>query len=113
MSNTWSNRINYNEPFCPNETAGGRCNDTSCKFQHFNNTKVTELDLIKELGKCFPKADKEAQAQYKNELKQYIVGQGDANYEQVLSLIIQFRNSKMSKDSFLDWLHFEKAKRDD
>lgn len=40
-SMTYSHKIDPLKPICPFETAGGRCNDKSCPYQHFKAMNLT------------------------------------------------------------------------
>jgi hypothetical protein len=37
---TYSHKIDPNAEFCRYELAGGICNDATCDFQHFRDTKL-------------------------------------------------------------------------
>ncbi|KAI8800283.1 hypothetical protein BJ742DRAFT_881110 [Cladochytrium replicatum] len=47
---TYFNRADPNKRFCPYETSGGTCNDTTCQNQHFRDLGMNDEDVLRDLS---------------------------------------------------------------
>ncbi|EJT70712.1 hypothetical protein GGTG_11735 [Gaeumannomyces tritici R3-111a-1] len=77
---TYTNKINPNQELCPDEITRGRCDDKTCRFQHFASMKPKDDYILIELGR----ADEFAEGEEKNK---FIGGLRD--------LLLAFRTEKV------------------
>lgn len=47
---TYTHKIDPIKVVCPFETAGGKCNDPTCEFQHFKHMALSDNELLKLMG---------------------------------------------------------------
>ncbi|KAI9709979.1 MAG: hypothetical protein M1820_003057 [Bogoriella megaspora] len=103
---TYAHRIDTQKQICRFEGAGGSCNDPQCEYQHFKDMKLSDSDLLLQIGLMGPSDSDDDRTRWQAGLRQIIDrlrSQQIGDPEQVARQIAEFRRTFRGENrSFLD-----------
>ncbi|KTW30989.1 uncharacterized protein T551_01541 [Pneumocystis jirovecii RU7] len=101
-SRTYSTRSDPNKKLCFFETAGGVCNDDSCKFLHFKDIGQTDDQLLIEMSSLLVGETEEEQQNYRAGLRAIIQALRTSHFQDITKVaqsIINYRRQFLKDES--------------